>query len=43
MKGNYQQLLMRIIVFPESDCIKTSGEVQYDILTGDAFFEDYWD
>ena len=43
MKGNYQQLLMRIIVFPETDCIKTSGKVQYDVLTGDAFCGDYWD
>ena len=43
MKGNYQQLLMQIIVFPEDDNIRTSGEVRYDVLTGDAFCGDYWD
>lgn len=43
MKGNYQQLLMRIIVFSEDDNIRTSGEVQYDSLTGDAYFGDFWD
>ena len=45
MKENYEQLLMQVIVFSEEEenCIKTSGEVQYDELTGDAYFEDYWD
>ena len=43
MKGNYQQLLMKVIVFSEADYIRTSAEVQYDSLTGDAFCEDYWD
>ena len=43
MKGNYQQPLMKIIAFSEVDCIKTSGQVQYDVLTGDAYCGDYWD
>ena len=43
MKGNYQQLLMKVIVFSEADYIRTSAEVQYDSRTGDAYFGDFWD